>query len=86
MIPLSGGMTPNTVYISDNAFGQNDLCVPLSGLSGSAKPDGMRYPLNLQRLAVMTCRFRQEGPPGTTENNFLGHRLRSRKPRATQIV
>ena len=63
-------MTPNTVYISDNAFGQNDLCVPLSGLSGSAKPDGMRYPLNLQRLAVMTCRFRQEGPPGTTEKYF----------------
>ena len=48
---------PNTVYISDNAFGENDLWVPLSGLSGSAKPDGMRWPLNLQRPGVMACRF-----------------------------
>ena len=31
--------------------------MPLSGLSGSAKPDGMRCPLNVQRPSVMTCRF-----------------------------
>ena len=82
----NGRLTPNTVYISDNAFGENDLWVPLSGLSGSAKPDGMRWPLNLQRPGVMACRFWQEGPSDPTENNSLGHRLRSPKSRAIQIV
>jgi len=86
MSSLSGGRKPDTVYISDNIFDEKYLRVPLSGLSGSAKPDGMRCPLNLQRPAVMTCRFWQEAPADTTENNSLGHRLRSRRPREPPIV
>ena len=67
-------------------FGEKDLWVPLSGLSGSANSDGMRCPLNLQRPGVMTCRFWQQAHLITTENNSLGHRLRTRNPRAMRIV
>ena len=53
-IPLSGGLTPNTVYISDNAFGEKDLWVPFSGLSDIAlpdKPDSGTRPLSIEHVA-----------------------------------